>query len=263
MTYQEEKQVRIKRQNSRHAISLAMQGRWREALAVNKSLLENFPNDVDAYNRLGKAHMELGEYTEAEEAYQKALELDPYNLIARKNLQRLTHLKEVEVSAEGAHKAGPQHFIEETGKARVMNLYSPAPLEVLSRMAPGDEVYLKISNSTLLMVENARGDYLGQVAPKHAQRLIKLMKGGNQYSVAVVSSVGDAISVIIREVYQDASQAGQLSFPGRRFDVAYASERAIKHEEEEEFGEFTEHHVAGEGELLPEEAAEEEPDSEE
>jgi Flp pilus assembly protein TadD len=30
--------------------------------------------------------MELGEHSQAKEAYQKAIELDPYNTIARKNL---------------------------------------------------------------------------------------------------------------------------------------------------------------------------------
>ena len=67
--------VRLRRQSSKQAIALAMQGRWREAVAVNKSLIESFPSDVDAYNRLGRAYMELGEYSQAREAYQQALEL--------------------------------------------------------------------------------------------------------------------------------------------------------------------------------------------
>jgi len=54
MTYQEDKQVRMRRQNSKQAISLAMQGLWKEAVAVNAGLIENFPHDVEAYNRLGK-----------------------------------------------------------------------------------------------------------------------------------------------------------------------------------------------------------------
>ena len=54
-----------------------------------KAIIENFPNDVDAHNRLGKAYMEMGEYAKAKEAYEKALQLDQYNTIAKKNLQRL------------------------------------------------------------------------------------------------------------------------------------------------------------------------------
>ena len=128
MAYQEEEQIRLRRQSSKQAIALAMQGRWREAVAANKSLIESFPNDVDAYNRLGRAYMELGEYSLAKEAYERAIELDPYNTIAKKNLHRLSHLGEATAGSEGgSDKVEPQQFIEEIGKAGVVNLYHLAP----------------------------------------------------------------------------------------------------------------------------------------
>jgi tetratricopeptide (TPR) repeat protein len=213
MAYQEEEQVRIRRQRSKNAIALAMQGRWREAVAANKEIIESFPNDVDAYNRLGKAYMELGDYSLAKEAYSRAVELDAYNIIAQKNLHRLSYLGKAAASLEAdSDKAKPEHFIEETGKAGVVNLYSLAPREVLAKMVAGDRVRLRVNDSSLT-VENSRGEYLGQVEPRHAQRLIKLMAGGNQYAAAIVSSAEDRVSVIIREIYQDPSQVGQLSFP--------------------------------------------------
>ena len=73
-------------------------------------------------------------------------------------------------------------------------------------------VYLKV-DGTGLAVANAGGDYLGQVEPRHAQRLIKLIEGGNQYAAAIVSAAEDRVLVIIREAYQDPSMADQLSFP--------------------------------------------------
>jgi tetratricopeptide (TPR) repeat protein len=215
MAYQEEEQVRLRRQRSKQAIALAMQGRWREAVAANQEIIASFPNDFDAYNRLGRAHMELGEYSPAREAYSRALELDPYNIIAQKNLRRLSYLEGIEAdSGVDSAKAEPQHFIEETGKAGVVELYRLAPQGVLAKMAAGDKVYLKADEATLA-VENGRGEYLGQVEPRHAQRLIKLMAGGNQYAAAIVSSAEDRVAIIIREVYQDPSQAGQLSFPSK------------------------------------------------
>jgi tetratricopeptide (TPR) repeat protein len=211
MAYQEEEQVRLRRQRSKQAIALAMQGRWREAVAANQEIITSFPNDVDAYNRLGRAYIELGEYSQAREAYGRAIELDPYNVIAQKNLRRLPYLGEVGSEAD-SDRAEPQYFIEETGKAGVVNLYRLAPRGVLAKMVAGDKVYLKVNGSGLT-VENARGEYLGQVEPRHGQRLIKLMEGGNQYTAAIVSSNEDRVLVIIREVYQDPSQAGLLSFP--------------------------------------------------
>ena len=260
MSYQEEEQVRLRRQRSKQAIDLAMQGRWREAVAVNKSLIETFPGDVDAYNRLGRAYMELGEYCQAREAYSQAIELDPYNVIARKNLRRLSHLAETQVSLGGnSYGVEPQHFIEEIGKAGVVNLYPLAPPETLARMAAGERVYLKIDGANLI-AENARGEYLGQVDPKYGQQLIKLMDGGNKYTAAIVKSTEEMVTVIIREVYQDPSQAGRLSFPARDLEGPrpYVSDRILRRklEHEEELVEEPGYTIIGgeEAESLPKES---------
>jgi len=260
MTYQEERLARLKRQRSRQAIDLAMQGRWREAVSLNKLIIEDFPKDVDAYNRLGRAYMELGEYSQAREAYSRTIELDPFNTIAKKNLQRLSYLGEAVVSSEGEHpRVEPHHFIEEIGKAGVVNLYHLAPNEVRARMVAGNEVYLKISD-TNLVVENSRGEYLGQVEPRQGQRLIKLVGGGNQYSTAIVSSTEEAMTVIIREVYQDPSQIGRLSFPPKGVEELrpHVDERMGKIESEygEEAIEEPGYTIIGgeQIEVLPEEA---------
>jgi hypothetical protein len=224
-----------------------MQGRWREAAAVNKTIIENFPNDVGAYNRLGRAYMELGEYALAREAYGKAIELDPYNAIAQKNLHRLSHLERAMASSEGdLRKAEPQYFVEEIGKAGVVNLYNLAPREVLARVVSGDKVYLRASGVDLVM-ENGCGEYLGQVEPRHGRRLIKLMEGGNRYTAAIVSSAEDRMTVIIREVYQDPSQAGRLSFPSRDLESPrpYVNNRLLRRGYGEEFAEESGYTIIG------------------
>ncbi|MFC1951938.1 tetratricopeptide repeat protein [Chloroflexota bacterium] len=236
MQYQEDEEVRLSRRSSREAIALAMEGRWREAIAANRSIISNSPNDVNAHNRLGRAYMELGEYSQAREAYRQALEVDPYNVIAKKNLDRLSQLGEPAASSEvDSRTAEPHHFIEEVGKAGVLNLHRLASPEILAGMVAGNKVYLKI-DGTGLIVENSRGEYLGEIEPKYAQRLIKLMGGGNKYAAAIISSTENTVNVIIREVYQDSSQAGQLSFPPRGFEEHRTSvgDRMIKRELEYE-----------------------------
>ncbi len=258
MTTQDEKLVRQRRQRSRQAIELAMQGRWREAVAANEVIIENFPNDVDAYNRLGRAYMELGEYAQAKDAYNRALGYDPYNAIAKKNIQRLSHLRGTAVSTEGeSRRVEPQQFIEEVGKAGVVNLHALGKRDVRARMVAGDRVYLKIDKSNLV-VEDGRGEYLGTVDPRHALRLIKLMEGGNKYSAAVVSSVEEAMTIIIRETYQHPSQAGKLSFLTRLEDFKPVAERVfrLEAEQEEEVPAESGYTIIGgeEGEVLTEEA---------
>jgi len=269
MSYREEEKTRLRRQAGRQAIALAMEGRWPEAVAANKSLLESFPNDVDAYNRLGRAYLELGDYGQAKEAYEKALELDPYNSIAEKNLNRLAHLGEPAEGAEGGIvKVEPQQFIKEVGKAGVVSLYRLAAPAVLARTVAGARVNLKLDGSHLI-VENSRGEYLGQVEPRHGQRLIRLMEGGNRYSAAIVSASEEAVTVIIKEEYQDPSQAGRLSFPPKEVETHWPhfEDRMIRRELEYEEalpGEPTYTIIGGdETELLYEEPADvEEEDTE-
>jgi hypothetical protein len=239
-----------------------MQSRWREAVEVNKNLIENFPQDGDAYNRLGKAHMELGEFALSEEAYKKAVELDPFNNIAKKNLSRLPHIAKATAEKQGeAKKADPNYFIEETGKSRMFNLYRPAPPVVLARAIAGDAVNLRVEGSSLV-VEDSRGEYLGMVEPRYGHRLVQLINGGNQYGGAVVSSSGESVQIIIREVSQDPSQVGNVSFPGRRFEEvsAYTSDRVFK-DSAEYAGEWGAGEFTSEGEGS--EAGEESPESEE
>ena len=231
----------LRRQRSQQAIHLAMQGQWEEAATVNRAIIAVFPNDVDAYNRLGKALTEFGRYSEAREAYSKALELDSLNSIAQKNLARLATLGEGDaVQAKGGKKLSPQMFISETGKTEITVLTRPAA-EAAARTTAGDEVFLRRHNNTLV-VESSQGEYLGEVEPKLGMRLIKLMEGGNQYAAAIATLKQDDVRVIIKETFQHPSQAGKLSFPptaGKAFRP-YTKQGLVRRDAEEEEESFEE-----------------------
>ncbi|NLL89720.1 MAG: tetratricopeptide repeat protein [Dehalococcoidales bacterium] len=215
MSYEKEEQARLMRQQSKNAIALAMEGHWREAVEANKAIIESFPDDVDSFNRLGRAYMELGEYAAASEAYTRARQLYPHNTIAEKNLHRIAQLIEAGAKPEeNASKVETNVFIEETGKAGVVKLIHLAPKKELAMVDAGDRVLLKIADSDLI-VENTRGEYLGLIEPRHSQRLIRLMNGGNRYSATVISASDEKLEIIIRETYQHPSQFGQLSFPSK------------------------------------------------
>jgi tetratricopeptide (TPR) repeat protein len=233
--YQTEERARLRRQKAELAIQLALQSRWEEAAAVNQAILSLYPLDVDAWNRLGKALAELGRYQEAREAYSKALETDSTNSIARKNLARLAALGEAAPSpGEPKERVDPQLFIEETGKTGVTTLHR-VNQEILARMTAGERLKLRPEGNVLL-VENTRGEYVGEVEPKLALRLLKLIEGGNQYAAALTSLADATGRVIIKEMYQHPSQAGRPSFPSAGPEVIrpYIKESILKHETEEE-----------------------------
>lgn len=255
MPDREEDKARLRRKASQEAISLAMQSRWQEAVTVNQSILELFPTDIDAYNRLGRAFMELGEFAKAKEAYSRGLELDPNNAIAQKNLQRLSLLPDSKVKVkEERREVAPDLFIGEMGKAGVVNLQNLAPGEVLARMAAGNQVDLKVRGQQLI-IENEQGEYLGLVEPPHGFRLARLIEGGNKYTAAIVNIDNNTARVIIREVFQHPNQIGRPSFPVKAVEgfQPHVKDTLLRHEAvEEEALEEGEEVELEEGELIPE-----------
>jgi tetratricopeptide (TPR) repeat protein len=211
-----EEKARLLRQMSQEAIALAMQGRWKEALTINENIIESIPDDVDAYNRLGKAYFELNEFDKAKEAYNKALEIAPNNTIAKKNIVKLSQLKGSKVTVkEDRPKASLHLFIGDVGKSGVINLQQIAATRVLAKITAGDQVNLKVTGQQLL-VENEDGEYLGKVESQHGPRLAKMITAGNKYTAAIVSVDDNKVKVMIRETYHDPSYAGKLSFPATK-----------------------------------------------
>jgi hypothetical protein len=228
----------MKRVRTEQAIQLAMQSRWDEAITANRQIIASFPDDAGAYNRLAKALSETGKIKEAREAYQKTLELEPTNNIARKNLERLASAK-AKAEPDKAQQVDTSLFIEEMGKTGATRV-KPADLKLLATLSAGDEVALKLVGSRLSL-ETMAGEYLSDVEPKLAIRLTKLMEGGNQYAAAVAGIDGDNVRVIIKETFQHPSQVGRLSFPaGKAGDVVrpYTKESMVRSDGDDD-DEFT------------------------
>jgi hypothetical protein len=129
----------------------------------------------------------------------------------------------------------PDLFIEETGRAGVVNLDELAPPEVLGRVGVGSEVSLMVDGQTLV-VDDGNGAFLGQVEPRHALRLVKLIEEGNRYTAAIAGLSDQGVKVLIKEVFQDPSQAGRLSFPLKETEAfrPYIRDSMIKRDLEED-----------------------------
>ena len=196
----------------KRAVALAMDSRWAEAAEVNRSILDDFPNDLETSNRLGKALSELGRNGEARNAFERALSLSPHNPIAKKNLDRLSKLGDEVRSAGAPAVRSRRAFIEESGKSGVTSLINLAPAERLLELAPGHPLELDVAGGAL-KVSSQSGEYLGQVEPRLAARLVRLTRGGNRYEAVVTGVEERSLSVFIRETFRHPSQAGTVSFP--------------------------------------------------
>jgi tetratricopeptide (TPR) repeat protein len=232
-----EDKVRQKRTKSEQAISLAMKNRWDEAAQLNREILEMFPNEVDAYNRLGKALTELGRYSEAREAYAQAVKIDPLNGIATKNLQRLGKLATEGAAAPPPSPVDPRLFIEESGKTTVTQLTDLRRADATAKLSAGDQLQLDRRGNQILVVSSA-GQEVGRIEPKLEQDLIRLLDLGNQYAIFVTSAQDQMVLVIIRETHRSASMGNRPSFrpsaPVEGGVRAYTREGMLRYELEEE-----------------------------
>jgi tetratricopeptide (TPR) repeat protein len=224
-----------RRKSADQAIKFALESRWEEAVEANQSYLEQYPNDTEALNRLGKALMELGRYDESRDAYQKSYELDTVaNVIARKQLQRLEGLAQAPAPrAEGSPKIAAQLFVEETGKTGIAALLDVHE-DVAKLLSAGDSVELKAEGKYLFALD-AAGEKIGEIDPKLGLRLLPLIETGNQYAAAI-HGFDEGVRVIIRETFQSEANVGKLSFAPRDAETvrAYTRESLLRTDEDDD-----------------------------
>jgi hypothetical protein len=207
----------MRRLRSEKATQLAMQNKWQEAADLNRQILEHFPDDVDTLNRLGKALMEMGQYADSRDQYLKATKADPSNGIAAKNLVRMTKLAEDAaaspvVSVQRTRRVDPSLFIEESGKTAVTDLVDRAPFHEVATMGAGEKLTLKIESGVVQAIgsDDVR---VGQLEPKIAQRVMRLVTAGNRYSATITSIDDHHVRIILREEFRDPSMRSRPSFP--------------------------------------------------
>ena len=239
---------RTKRVLHEQAVRAALDAQWDDALAINKEIVERTPKDAEAFNRLGRAHLALGQYDEARDAYGRALKADPANMIARRNLQRLAPRRRAGVPEPIADLAADSEatarttlprtsvFIEEVGKTWVDELVNPASAELLADIPPGEQLVLVVEEDRLNVHRSDMGEpgaLLGVIEAKTAERMVGLAERGNRYEVYALGLSGQSLRVILREVHHDPSLGNTVSFPRQITSRAYLRERDLLRQRDE------------------------------
>jgi hypothetical protein len=234
-----ETKPKTRRQMIEHARELALLGTWQEAVEVNKKLLERTPRDAEAQNRLGRALLELNDQAGALEAYTAALKIDPANIIARRNLQRLDLLRH-QTASKKKKTDDTSHdiprtsvFIEEVGKTWVDEVVNPVSMQELADVSSGEQLELTVKGKRLFVSRHG-GKKLGEVEVKTAERLIELMGKGNRYEVYALGISSKSLRIILREVYRDNAKTKIVSFPRQVSATrAYLRERDLLRQRDE------------------------------
>jgi hypothetical protein len=197
------------------AIQAALESRWQDAVAINHALVERHGGDEETCNRIGKALTELGEHQAALDAYSQALQINPMNVIAQKNVRKLQLLLDSRERPGGAQGAiDVDLFAEEPGKS-ALTVLNPPKTGVVIAVAPGDVVELHLQEGGL-QAQTASGVVLGDVDSKIARRLVPLIGTGNRYTAVVARVEERQIEIIVREAFQSSENARRSSFPVSR-----------------------------------------------
>lgn len=203
----------------REAIEAATCLDWEKALKLNQKILASTKNNVEALNRLARAQFCLGKNQEAQKTYKKVLDIDSYNLIARKNLDK--------ISKSNGHSNGniqtnshsngngitnlSNLFLFEPGKTKLVGLLNLAPPAILATLNCGEEVIINAKNHSITILSKTNV-YLGALPDDLAHRLIAFISGGNKYDAYIKISTTKALSIFIREIERSAKFVNQPSF---------------------------------------------------
>lgn len=188
------------------AIKAALSQDWATAVQLNQEYLTEDPRSIEAGNRLGRAYQESNQIDLARQAFQNVLQIDPYNTIAQKNLDKLSSSNKKTVRPQ----LTSQTFLEEPGKTRTAFL-EQVNNKLLKQLATGQELELR-NHKGLLSVFDHKDTLVGHLDENLSNHLIKLIALGNTYSVHFMQPQDDQVQVFLRETYQSIAASKYVSF---------------------------------------------------
>lgn len=193
------------------AIQAMLLGDWKNATSLNKALLKDNPDDIDTLNRLAYAFTILGRIKDAKSTYKKVLKLDILNQIAIRNIKKLTDLGPRRIAKNKDIKYVNYQFLEETGKTKIISLINTAQPKIIASLTTGQSLIIAIKRSKIF-IQDQNSQYLGVLPDDIGRRLIKLIKGGNEYTVCIKSATEHGVSVFIKEIKRAGRYKNQPSF---------------------------------------------------
>lgn len=220
------------------AIDSALAGDWSKAVDLNIALFEEYPEDINILNRLAHAYAELGQVNKSSSTYKKVLEIDQYNPIARRNLEKLSTLRGFDIKPKETKAIDPDVFLEEPGKTKAVLVTDLAMPKVLIHLRVGDTVILKAAKTevTVLSEDNKR---LGKLEGTWGKEIAQAISLGSVFSAIVkATKVGKApkdssLFIFVRETKRSKKLA-HPTFPVDTNFTPYVKEETLSYIKETE-----------------------------
>ncbi len=224
-------------QLQKQAIEAALTSNWEEAQKLNEQIISQTPENVDALNRLARAHFELGDLSKSKKFYETALKHDPYNQIASKFLKRIEAFSKkggpIPNRTNGHINFTADMFIEEPGRTKLVNLIKLAEPQKLSMLSAGESVTLT-PKTRFVVVCDQSNQYLGALPDDVSHRLLRLITGGNKYHAIIKTVKTNSLTLLIKEVHRAPKFKNQPSFlDNLNTNLAFSSDHIVMNDEDD------------------------------
>jgi len=202
-------------ESARKAIKAALQEQWEEAVFWNEKIIQINPEDIDALVRCARAHLELGNPSDAKKLLKDALVLDSLHPVAnRLNSDYITspgQNRNKDINTLTKH----QIFVEEPGKTKVVALVNLADRNTIVKVRCGDPTNL-LARGHKISVTTISDEYIGRLPDDLSIRLAQFITKGNKY-LSYIKTVGvSEVKVFIREHHKTPELSNCVSFPATR-----------------------------------------------
>lgn len=209
------------------AIKAAQEERWLDAITLNQELLDLDPRNIGALNRTGFAYLQQQSQQDAAKAYQRVLEIDSSNSVAKKYLEIIRRNQPVKLPKALRHT----DFVDEPGKTKSTTLSRLADTEVISNLSVGMDCELKLSKNRISV--KCEGKYIGSLPDDLMARLQQLIEAGNIYSVKIQSLKNNNVTIFIRERERAEAVSHIASFPNESANMLTLDVSDMSRDDEE------------------------------
>lgn len=192
---------------SKLAIKAAYNQNWEEAITINKQILNQDENNIDASLRIGLAYLQTQDYKNAKKVYAKVLEIDPINKIALDKMEQVKNKK-----AEDFIVPDNDSLLKEPGNSVEVNLDILTKGITADKFKFNDELILKVSGKTMSIHRDDEKQSLINYLPDQVVKGIsKAKKSDAEISIKFIGGKDKKLKIIIN--------SSESVFPSEKQDI--------------------------------------------